>query len=156
MPIYANSYSTTWKSRWRLFASSYPVPRNNQIWHHSCRVRIAPTIGTYSVIHFISHWKDDITEFHFTKRAWYLPNEAFCEPKSGKMDKRGATVIGGYSDYYCRGLFYANASFWFHFYSSVDSVVFFVSSEISLYWSYRLLAGYLQCKVRPTHCKVLM
>ena len=72
------------------------------------------------------------------------------------MDKRGATVIAGYSDYYCRGLFYANAFFWFHFYSFVDSVVFFVSSEISLHWFYRLFAGYLQCKVRPTHCKVLM
>ena len=27
------------------------------------------------------------------KRACYLPNEAFCEPKSDKMDKRGAILI---------------------------------------------------------------
>ena len=72
------------------------------------------------------------------------------------MDKRGATLIGGYSDYYCGGLFYADISVWFHFYSFVDLVVFFISSEISLHWSYRLLAGYLQFKVRPMRCKVLV
>ena len=57
------------------------------------------------------------------------------------MDKRGATVIGGYSDYYCRGIFYSNVSFWFHFYCFVDSVVFFISSETSLH-----LVAYLQCQ----------
>ena len=111
MPIYANSYNTTWKSRWRFFASSYPVPRNNQFWHHSCPVRTAPIIGTYSV-----------TPFYFTLKRWYLwipfykrclvPSKwGFLWAKCGKMDKRGATVTAGYSDYYCRGLFYANASF---------------------------------------------
>ena len=70
------------------------------------------------------------------------------------MDKREAILIGGYSDYYSGGLFYSNVSFWFHFYCFVDSVVFFTSSEASLHWSHRLLAGYLQCKVRLTHCKV--
>ena len=34
-----------------------------------------------------------------------------------------------------------------HFYCFVDLVVFFTSSETSLDWSHRLLAGYLQCKV---------
>ena len=45
---------------------------------------------------------------------------------------------GGYTDYYCRGLFYSNVSFWFHFYCFVDSVIFFTSSEISLHWFHRL------------------
>ena len=47
--------------------------------------------------------------------ARYLPNEVFGESKSDKMEKRGAILIGDYSDYSCRGLFYSNVSFWFHF-----------------------------------------
>ena len=42
------------------------------------------------------------------------------------------------------------------FYCFVDSVVFFTSSEASLHWSQRRLAGYFQCKVRLMHCKVLL
>ena len=64
-------------------------------------------------------------------------------------------IKGGYSDYHCRGLFYSNVSFWFHFYCFVDSVVFFVSSVTSLRWSHRFLAGYLQCKVRLMYCTAL-
>ena len=55
---------------------------------------------------------------------------------------------------YCRRSLYSNVSFWFHFYCFVDSVVFFTSSGTSLQWSHRLLAGYLQCKVRLMHCMV--
>ena len=47
-------------------------------------------------------------------------------------------------------------SFLFQFYSFVDSVVFFTSSGTSLQWSHRLLAGYLQCKVRMMHWMVLL
>ena len=61
-----------------------------------------------------------------------------------KWTKKRTILIGGYSDYYCRGLlFYSNVSFWFRFYCFVDSVVFFTSSETSSHWSYRLLTGYL-------------
>ena len=49
-----------------------------------------------------------------------------------------------------------NVSFWFLFYCFVDSVVFSTSSETSLHWSHRLVAGHLQCKVRLIHCKVLL
>ena len=38
----------------------------------------------------------------------------------------------------------------------LDSVVFFASSRTSLQWgSHRLLAGYLQCRVKLMHCMVL-
>ena len=42
------------------------------------------------------------------------------------------------------------------FYCFVDPFVFFTSTETSLQWSYRLLAGYLQCKVRLMHFMVLL
>ena len=52
--------------------------------------------------------------------AGFCPGVYFLEPpskrgfwiaKNYKLDKRG-----GYFDYYHRGLFYSNVSFWFHFY----------------------------------------
>ena len=38
-----------------------------------------------------------------------------------KWTKEGAILKRGYFDYSCRGLFYSNVSFWFHFYYFVDS-----------------------------------
>ena len=61
-----------------------------------------------------------------------------------------------YSDHSCGGLFHSNISFWFHFYWFLDSVVFFTSSETGLHRSFRLLVGYLQCKVRLMPYKVLL
>ena len=87
---------------------------------------------------------------------WYPPNQAFCQPKSDKMNKGGAILIGSYSDYYCRRQFYSNLSFRLHFYCFVDSVLFFTSSETSLGWSHRLLAGYFHCEARLKHCEVLL
>ena len=38
-----------------------------------------------------------------------------------KWTKKRTILIGGYSDYYCRGLlFYSNVSFWFRFHCFVD------------------------------------
>ena len=65
-----------------------------------------------------------------------------------KWTRDGAILIGDYSDYYFIGLFYTNVSFSFHLHCVRDSVVFFTSSETSLRWSHRLLAGYMQSKVR--------
>ena len=72
-----------------------------------------------------------------------------------KWTKKGAILIGGNSDYYCGGIFCSSLSFWSQFYCFVDSFVFFTSSKTSLHWFHRILAGYLQCKVRLMHCKVL-
>ena len=60
----------------------------------------------------------------------HLPNEAFGEPKSDKMEIK-RKKRWGYPDYYCKGLFYSYVSLWFHFYCFVDSVVLFTSSETS-------------------------
>ena len=65
-----------------------------------------------------------------------------------KWTRDGAILIGDYSDYYVIGLFYTNISFSFHLHRVRYSVVFFASSETSLHWSHRLLAGYMQCEVR--------
>ena len=64
------------------------------------------------------------------------------------MFKNGVILTGGYFDYYC--------IFLISFHCFVDSVVFFTSSGISLQWSPKLLAGYLQCKVRLMLCMVLL
>ena len=50
-----------------------------------------------------------------------------------------AILVEGYSISMC---------FLFYFYRFIDSVLFFISLETNLHWSYRLLVGYLQCKVR--------
>ena len=85
---------------------------HHQFWYHFCHIIIATTFGAILIPLFISHWKDDITEFHIRnasnnilhsvnqEKARYPPIEAFCDPKSDKMDKRGTILIGGYSDYY--------------------------------------------------------
>ena len=71
--------------------------------------------------------------------------------KSGKLVKKGAILIIIVKSHYC-----ILCIFWVSFYCFVDSVVFFTSLGKSLQWSHRLLAGYLQCKVRLTHCMVLL
>ena len=87
-----------------------------------CHIRIAPTFRVILILPFISYWKDDITEFYVKNisetiwhsvsrnKAWYIPNEAFCVPKSDKIVKRM-----GYSDYSCSELFFSNVSFGFDF-----------------------------------------
>ena len=54
------------------------------------------------------------------KRAWYVPNEVFSEPKSDKVKTKR-----GYCDYD-----------WFYYYCLVHSAVFFTSSETSLHLSF--------------------
>ena len=68
--------------------------------------------------------------------------------KKGEKWLKGGYSDRGYSDNHCKRPLYSMYSFWFHFYCFVDSVVFFTSSGTSLQWSHRLLAGYLQCKVK--------
>ena len=70
--------------------------------------------------------------------------------KSRKMVKRGIILTGGYSDYYCKRPLYSTYFLFSFLPSFVDSVVFFTASTTGLQWSHRLLAGYLQCKVRQT------
>ena len=80
----------------------------------------SPDIGGYYDTLFISHWEDDIIEFHVSnssnkiwhsvnqKRTWYIPNEALASQNIDKMEIRGAIliiIVEGYSD----------LSFWFHF-----------------------------------------
>ena len=72
------------------------------------------------------------------------------------MVKKGVILTGGFSDYYRMRPLYSMYLFGFIFYCFFDSVAFFASSGTSLQWgSHRLLAGYLQCKVRLMHCIVL-
>ena len=131
------------------FSKLIPSPPKSLILYHFCPIRISPTFRAILIpplfhiekmisLSFILGIWHSVNQ----KIAWYLPNEASCEPKSDQIDKRGTILIGGCSDYYCRGLFYSNVSFRFHFYCFVDSVVFFTSSETSLHWSHRFLAGY--------------
>ena len=74
-----------------------------------------------------------------------------------KWAKEGAVLIGGYSNYYCRGLFYSIVSFGFIFTVLEIQLSSLLSlKQVYIYWSHRLLAGYLQCKIRLMHCKVLL
>ena len=72
------------------------------------------------------------------------------------MVKKGVILTGGYSDYYRKRPLYSMYLFGFIVYCFLDSVVFLASSGTSLQWgSHRLLAEYLQRKVRLMHCMVL-
>ena len=85
-----------------------------------------------------------------TMQTRHLPSK-----KALKVVKKGVILTGGYSDYYRKRPLYSMYLFVSIFYCFVDSVVFFTFSGISLQWSHRHLAGYLQCKVRLMHCMVL-
>ena len=150
MSIYANSY-TTWKSRWQFYHCSYPVPTNYQFWHHFCPIRIPL---------FIWHWREKIIEFHIRNASNNILHSVNQKRpdifQTRRLVSQKVIKQRGYSDCSCRELIYSNVSFWFHFYCFVDSVVYFTSSETNLLWSHRLLAGYLQWKVRLIHCKVLL
>ena len=61
--------------------SSYPVPQNQQFWHHFCSIRIAMTFGAI-LIPTLKNWHS-INQ----NKDWYLPKEASGEPNSDKMVK---------------------------------------------------------------------
>ena len=64
------------------------------------------------------------------------------------MVKTGIILTRSYSDNYYKEAIVLYVSNWFYFCCFADSVVFFTSSGTSLQWSHKLLAGYLQCKVK--------
>ena len=129
-----------------------------------CHIRIAPTFRVILILPFISYWKDEITEFYVKNtseaiwhsvsrnKAWYIPNEAFCVPKSDKIVKRM-----GYSDYSCSELFFSDVSFGFDFQCFVDSdsVTFFLLQK-QVYISTSSFDWVSACEIRLMHWKAIL
>ena len=116
-----------------FFTYSYPVPRNNQFWHHFYPIRVTLTFVDILIPPFISHKKDDITEFRVRnasnniqhsvnqQRTCYFQMRLLMSQKVIKWTKEEAILI----------VLFWYVSFSFHFYYFIDSIVFFASLEIS-------------------------